>query len=423
MAEKRNVFHWQIYFGIMLILMGALFVADLFLETPIMDQYWPLLVVLFGLTFIVEMLTSKKHGAGLAIPGTIIIFIGLLLFVQNTYDLWITWTYTWALLIVAIGLGIAIMNIYLKRDTLRWVSGLLIGLGLVLFVGFGVLFELIFQVRGADIYSGIFLGGGLVLLGLYVVFSRALFGRKRSKAKKVKETAPEVVDAVTSDSEPLPDPNGKVTEFIPEGATFSGLFFKSVGEVFVIQGEPCALKIEGSEDLIESIQVSVKDDILEIVFQSEMEDWSNFRWADGDKHLRYYVTMPKIEKINMKGAGILMGDSLTGETLTLAQGGAGKIELHDLTFQALDAVLGGLGEILLTGHVETQKVNLSGAGGYKAEELQSQDAEVLLSGAGSATIWAEKTLKATVTGAGSIKYKGDPTVDEKNTGIGSIKPL
>ncbi len=94
-----------------------------------------------------------------------------------------------------------------------------------------------------------------------------------------------------------------------------------------------------------------------------------------------------------------------------------------MTFQALDAVLGGLGEILLTGHVETQKVNLSGAGGYKAEELQSQDAEVLLSGAGSATIWAEKTLKATVTGAGSIKYKGDPTVDEKNTGIGSIKPL
>ncbi len=86
------------------------------------------------------------------------------------------------------------------------------------------------------------------------------------------------------------------------------------------------MKIEGSEDLIESIQVSVKDDILEIVFQSEMEDWSNFRWADGDKHLRYYVTMPKIEKINMKGAGILMGDSLTGETLTLAQGGAGKID-------------------------------------------------------------------------------------------------
>ncbi len=72
MAEKRNVFHWQIYFGIMLILMGALFVADLFLETPIMDQYWPLLVVLFGLTFIVEMLTSKSMALAWLSPGRLL---------------------------------------------------------------------------------------------------------------------------------------------------------------------------------------------------------------------------------------------------------------------------------------------------------------------------------------------------------------
>ena len=423
MSEKRNSFHWQIYFGIMLILMGGLFVADLFLDTPIMEQYWPLLVVLFGLTFIAEMLTSKRHGAGLAIPGTLIIVIGLLLFVQNRFDLWITWTYVWALLIVAIGLGLAIMNAYLRRDGLRKAAGILIGLGLVLFVGFGVLFELIFQVRGADIYSGIFLGGGLVLLGLYVVFSRALFGHRHPKTVKVKAPKAGAVDAVVKDSEAIPNPDGKITQFIPEGATFSGLFFKSVGEVFIIQGEPCGLKIEGSDELIESIRVTVKADILEIDYHADSEDWTNFRWADGDRHLRYYITMPKIEKIIMEGAGILMGDSLQGETLILTQGGAGKIELHNLTYQSLDAELGGLGEILLSGQVEAQKVDLSGAGGYEAAELKSQEAEVVLSGAGSAKVWAEKTLNATVTGAGSIKYKGTPEVEKENTGIGDIKPL
>lgn len=423
MSEKRNSFHWQIYFGIMLILMGGLFVADLFLDTPILEQYWPLLVVLFGLTFIAEMLTSKRHGAGLAIPGTLIIVIGLLLFVQNRFDLWITWTYVWALLIVAIGLGLAIMNAYLRRDGLRKAAGILIGLGLVLFVGFGVLFELIFQVRGADIYSGIFLGGGLVLLGLYVVFSRALFGRRHPKTAKSRAPKAGAVDAVVKDAEAIPNPDGKITQFIPEGATFSGLFFKSVGEVFIIQGEPCGLKIEGSDDLMESIRVTVKADILEIDYHADSEDWTNFRWADGDRHLRYYITMPKIEKIIMEGAGILMGDSLQGETLTLTQGGAGKIELHNLTYQSLDAELGGLGEILLSGQVDAQKVDLSGAGGYEAVELKSQEAEVVLSGAGSAKVWAEKTLKATVTGAGSIKYKGTPEVEKENTGIGDIKPL
>ena len=120
----------------------------------------------------------------------------------------------------------------------------------------------------------------------------------------------DAVDAAVKDAETVPNPDGKVAQFIPEGATFSGLFFKSVGEVFIIQGEPCGLKIEGSDDLIESIRVTVKDDLLEIDYDANFEDWTNFRWADGDKHLRYYVTMPTIEQINMKGAGILIGDSL-----------------------------------------------------------------------------------------------------------------
>jgi hypothetical protein len=425
MTEKRYVFPWQIYFGIVLILTGGLFLADLFLPEPILRLYWPLLVVLFGLTFIVGMLSAKRRGAGLAIPGTIIITIGLLLFVQNMFNLWITWTYAWALLIVAIGLGLAIMNAYLKRDGIRRAAGLLIGIGLVLFVTFGVFFELILQVRGADLYSGIFLGGGLVLLGLFVVFSRALFGQRKLKPEKGKDKGAkaEPVDASFSESAPIPDPNGQVTEFVPEGATFSGLSFRSVGEVFVLQGEPCGLKIEGSDDLVDNIRVSVNDDILEVDYQTDVEDWTNFRWADGDRHLRYYVTMPTIQKINMEGAGILMGDSLQGDALELVQGGAGKIELHELNYKSLSADLGGLGEILLTGQVDSQNVDLSGAGGYEAVELQSQDAEVMVSGAGSAKVWAEKTLKATVTGIGSIKYKGDPAIEQENSGIGDIKPL
>jgi len=423
MAEKRVGFHWQIYFGIVLILTGGLFLADLFLPMPIVKIYWPLLIVLFGLTFIVGMLSAKRRGAGLAIPGTLIIVIGLLLFVQNMFDLWITWTYAWALLIVAIGLGMGIMNAYLKRDTIRRVAGLLIGIGLTLFVGFGVFFELILQVRGADLYSGIFLGGGLVLLGLFIVFSRALFGRRSVEPDKEKISDADTIEAAFSDAGPIPDPDGKVTQFVPEGATFSSLFFRSVGEVFVIQGEPCELKIEGSDDLVENIRVSVKDDVLEVDYQTDIEDWTNFRWMDGDRHLRYYVTMPEIIKVNMEGAGILMGDSLQGEALELIQGGAGKIEMHELNYQSLKAELGGLGEIILTGQVASQNLILSGAGGYEAVELQSQDAEVLLSGAGSATVWAEKTLKATVTGAGSIKYKGDPAVEQENSGIGEIKPL
>ena len=423
MSEKRVGFHWQIYLGIALILTGGLFLADLFLPFDLIRDYWPLLIVLFGLAFLVGMLTAGKRKAGLAIPGTIITTIGILLFIQNAFNLWITWTYVWALLIVATGVGMYIMNGYLKRDSLRKAAGLLIGIGLSLFVIFGVLFELILQVRGADLYSGIFLGGGLVLLGLFVVFSRVLFGRRRTKPAQAEAGESEVVEGEFEEAGPVPDPNGLATHTLPEGSTFSGLIFKSVGEVFLIQGEPCGLRIEGSEDLVENIMVAVKDDLLEISFHAERENWTNFHWADGKRKLRYYVTMPTVTLINMEGAGLLTGNELKGETLSLTQGGAGKVELLNLAYQSLQSELGGLGEIHLTGQVAHQKVDLSGAGDYQAEELQTEDSEVLLSGAGSATIWAEKTLKATVTGAGSIKYKGSPEIEQNNTGLGDIKPL
>jgi hypothetical protein len=145
-----------------------------------MAYFWPLLIVFFGLTFFIGMLVAGRKGAGLAIPGAVITTLGTLLFIQNTFDLWGTWTYAWALLTSAVGLGMLIMNGYLKREGLRRAAGVVIGIGLISFVVFGVLFEVILNISGANIYSGVFLGTGLILLGLFVVFSRPLFAKRKS---------------------------------------------------------------------------------------------------------------------------------------------------------------------------------------------------------------------------------------------------
>jgi hypothetical protein len=55
--------------------------------------------------------------------------------------------------------------------------------------------------------------------------------------------------------------------------------------------------------------------------------------------------------------------------------------------------------------------------------LQSQHANLSLSGAGSAKVWAEATLNGSITGAGNIQYKGSPEIEETQTGLGSIKPI
>ncbi|MDY6872792.1 MAG: DUF2807 domain-containing protein [Chloroflexota bacterium] len=112
-----------------------------------------------------------------------------------------------------------------------------------------------------------------------------------------------------------------------------------------------------------------------------------------------------------------------GDVLNLKHGGAGKMAFRKVDYRSLGGSLSGLGEIQVVGVVQSQKVDLSGTRNYKAAGLKSQDAEVVLSGAGAAQVWAEGTPNAIQTGAGSIKYKGQPELTQSRSGIGEIKPL
>lgn len=423
MSEKRVVFNWQLFLGLVLIITGGLFLADQFLSLNLMGFFWPLLIVIFGASFLLGMLMAGKRGAGLAIPGTIITVTGLLLFIQNTFDLWVTWTYAWALLISATGLGLLIMNSYFNRLGLRRVAGLIIGVGLTLFVVFGVLFEVILGVSGTNLQSGVFLGGGLLLLGLFVIFSRPLFARRRPKpaAEPVK---PEVIiDADMGEVEEGPTSAAAGHDLLPGDAEFTGVSFEGIGKVMITQGEQPALSVEVSEDLLENISVKVEGEMLSIMFDAGIDGWDALKSLQGQAPIRYDLTVRELSEVRLAGAGDLRSGHLEGDSLKIDHQGAGRINLADLHYESLVVELGGLGEIVLSGEIPTQVVNLDGVGGYQAKDLKSQTAEVLVTGAGEAQVWVEEKLKAQVSGIGAIRYRGTPAVEESSSEMGRIEPI
>jgi len=424
MSDKRTVFNWQLFLGFVLLVTGGLFLADQLMDNiNLMQTFWPLLIVLLGLTFFMGLVVAGKRGSGLAIPGSIITSLGVLLFVQNIFSLWETWAYAWALLISSVGFGLLIMNFYHKRLALRRVAGLIIGIGLTLFVVFGVLFEVIFFRNRTDSGSGYFLGAGLALLGLFVLFSRPLFAKRREKAAADAEGVEVPVDVESREMGTEPGPSVETVRRLPDEAVFTGLKFKSVGEVFLTQGDVCDLKIEGNQELLADIQSEVEGDTLLIKYKLDVKDWMKFKHFDEEQKLRYYITMKNIDHLDLGGAGTLEVDGLKGENLDIVHSGFGKMILKGLQYESIDVNLSGLGEIIVNGEVQKQDVRLGGAGSYNAESLKSQDAAVTLTGAGSANVWVESALDAKVTGAGSIRYKGDPQVDQSKTGLGSIEPL
>jgi hypothetical protein len=156
--------------GSVLIALGLLTLAgQIFTGIDFWGTIWPFFVIGIGALFFVGMFAGGKSAAGLAIPGSIITCIGLILFLQNLFGHWESWSYGWTVIIMSVGLGIFIMGWY-TDDLSQRRSGLgVVKVGAILFVIFGAFFEMIFN---SFAFSKYLLPLILILLGIYLVVSR-----------------------------------------------------------------------------------------------------------------------------------------------------------------------------------------------------------------------------------------------------------
>ena len=163
--------------GAILIVFGLLALAGQLFPIINWGFIWPLFIVGFGSLFFLGMVAGGKQAAALAIPGSIISGIGLVLLFQNVTGHWESMSYFWALIILFVGFGMYVMGWYggdvdQKRSGFRVMK-----VGLILFIIFGAFFELIFSSFGNLVFPVL-----LILLGLYFVLSRSgLFRAKKEE--------------------------------------------------------------------------------------------------------------------------------------------------------------------------------------------------------------------------------------------------
>jgi hypothetical protein len=129
--------------GLVLVLVG-LFLLVLQLA-PAMTNFlrleltWPFIIIGIGVLFFVGILVWGRSSAGLAVPGSIVTGIGLLLLYQNWSGNWESWAYAWALIPGMVGVGAILTGLIEGKSASRAVSagGGLILISLILFVVFG----------------------------------------------------------------------------------------------------------------------------------------------------------------------------------------------------------------------------------------------------------------------------------------------
>jgi hypothetical protein len=160
--------------GLGLIILGVLFLLGVVLQIDVWGAVWPFFIIVPGLLFFVAMVSIGKPGAPLAVPGSIVTTVGLILFFQNVTGFWATWAYAWALIFpTSVGIGIAIAGLWSDDSRAVRAGAGMAAVGLAIFVFFAFFFEVILNLNG--LRSGpvgriliplMVIGAGVVLLAI-----------------------------------------------------------------------------------------------------------------------------------------------------------------------------------------------------------------------------------------------------------------
>lgn len=176
-SERRGA----VVLGTILILIGGAFLVSNAMDLDL-DVAWPAFVIVPGLAlFLSAFLVGRGPGTGLAIAGSIVSTVGVILAVQEAVDAYGTWAYAWALVAPgSVGLGMILYGLLGGQPKLVEAGVPALGAGLALFLAFGAFFEGVIGLSGepllaiGDVLPIVLIGlGGALVIG-------SLLGRRRA---------------------------------------------------------------------------------------------------------------------------------------------------------------------------------------------------------------------------------------------------
>ncbi len=228
--------------------------------------------------------------------------------------------------------------------------------------------------------------------------------------------------------------SGNVIEETRPVSGLTGVSLATIGHLFIEVGDTESLRIEAEDNVLKHLKTEVRNGNLRIGTQ-------NFARLNPAKPVNYFLTVTKLDTIKISSSGDVEAPDLRAEELSIDVSSSGNLEMGDLETEALNVKISSSGDVTMGllnadglevdissngdlniagGEVRTQTINISSSGQYMAPDLVSDEADARLSSNGSATIWVQERLKASLSSSGDLVYRGNPTVDARTTSSGQL---
>ena len=212
--------------------------------------------------------------------------------------------------------------------------------------------------------------------------------------------------------------NRIITEQRPVGS-FTGIDMGTIGRVIINQGEFESLSVKGSDNIVPLVKTEVKNGVLMIGMDKNVD----FTGMKPDNLLTFNITIKDLNQLTLSGAGNISVDTLSTQDFIVVMSGAGQVVLNDFSAISLNTQIFGVGNVNISGEVDTANVEITGVGNFNGPKLKIEKAEISISGLGEAEVWVTDTLTGDISGNGTVKYFGSPKIHTTDTGVGGFSSI
>jgi len=215
---------------------------------------------------------------------------------------------------------------------------------------------------------------------------------------------------------PEPGAPGEFLTQIRPVSDIESVVLSGAGALYITQGDRTELRVRSEQTVLDHLSTTVADGELRVGFSGSFT-------LDHTMVLDCFLTVVSLEEIKLEGLWKVDASGLNGTPLILRVDGLGEVTLSSLDLPSLEVMHGGPGRVTASGSVASLVVDLGATGTYGGGSLISDEADVAIRSAGSATVAARDRLVAAISGIGDVYYYGDPVVTRTGNGTGQVQRI